>query len=138
MACDGLEFLQNKWPIIKDEANKVSTKRKRVISYPSLVNFTLCCLRIVSNFGDSSEIHARTRNSSPARRRNFARACISLTLLSPSPKLQIFAVYTLYDELNKYLKITFFTHNLAIERLRSIYIGSIVVIETAQATQLMF
>ena len=35
MACDGLEFLQNKWPVAKDQTNKVREELKK---YPAALN----------------------------------------------------------------------------------------------------
>ena len=33
MACDGLEFLENKWPVIKDNTEKVSKRlRGKILS----------------------------------------------------------------------------------------------------------
>ena len=47
-----------------------SVHRKRIVCFHGLVSPRV---RVVSNFGDSGEIHARAREWSPARRRATRR-----------------------------------------------------------------
>ena len=69
-------------------------------------------LRIVSNFGDSGEIHARARTKMGSREETRheegahfrVRACIS----PESPKLEILAVYSMAEKVKKFVAVAVF------------------------------